>query len=175
MYCCCHSLSCRSVRTACVSAFVGWFALLAVTPPKIRHEHPVTDSQPAAQHVHHEHSHARPHHHHADQADTTQTLTPPLVHWHVWLAGFNWTFPAGQNPDKDSEDDSTRLIVASVLSHFTPTIRHGDEAALPGLMAIPQESCPTAVPPALLWRDPWRTGPPLCDAARGLRSGVQQV
>lgn len=175
MGCCCHSPTCRCVRTACVSAFVAWFSLLAVTPPKIRHEHPVTDSQPAAQHVHHEHSHATPHHQNADQADTTKTLTLPLVHWHVWLAGFDWTFPAGQNPSDESDDDAERLIVSSVLSHFTPTVSHGNEVALPELGVIPQESCPTAAPPVLLWRDPWRTGPPLCDAARGLRSGVEQV
>jgi len=169
-------MTARCARRACVSAFVGWFALLAVTPPKIRHEHPVPESsQSVAPHAHHEHSHHAHHHHHAGQPDTTKTLTPPLVHWHVWLAGFNWTFPAGQNRGDEPEDNPAQLVVAAVLSDFTPSVSHGGDLVPTELMAIQPESCPAAMPPALLWRDPWRKGPPVCDAARGLRSGVQQV
>lgn len=173
---CCPSLICRCVRMTCVSAFVVWFALLAIAPPQIRHEHPVAESSPSArQHVHHDHSHHGHHHHHAGETNATTTLTPPFLHWHVWLAGVEWTIPADHNQSDGPEDESARLVVAAVLGHFTPTISHRDDVAPPEPMAIPQEPCPTPVPPALLWRDPWRTGPPLCDAARGLRSGVQQV
>lgn len=173
MNCCCYSLSCRCVRTVCVSAFVGWFALLAVAPPKIRHEHPVTAASPSV--THHGHSYHTHHHHHADLTDTTKTLTAPYVHWHVWLAGFHWTFPTGHNPSDGPDDESARLIVASVLSHFSSAVSPRGDLAPTQLVAIQQKSYPTAIPVALLWRDPWRTGPPLCDAACGLRSGVQQV
>lgn len=170
------SLTYRCVRMTGISAFVVWFALLAIAPPKIRHEHPVAESSPSAhQHVHHDHSHHGHHHHHPGQPDTARTLTPPLVHWHVWLAGVEWTIPAGENPSDGPEDESAPLVIDAVVGHFTPTISQGFDVVPLGLISIPQEFFPTSVPPARLWRDPGRTGPPLCDAARGLRSGVRQV
>lgn len=173
---CRSSLAYRCVRRTGVSALVVWFALLAIAPPKIRHEHRVAEpSLSAHQHVHHDHSHHGHHHHHSGQPDLAQTLIPPLVHWHIWLAGVEWTFPAGENSSDGPEDESARLVVAAVVGHFTPALTHGADGAPPGLISIPQESSPTSVSSAPLWRDPWRTGPPLCHAARGLRSGVQQV
>ncbi len=160
----------------CGSALVVWYALLAVAPPKIRHEHPVAESsRVAVPHVHHDHPHSAHHHHHTGQPHTVQTMIPPRVHWHVWLAGVEWTIPADHNPSDGPEHGSARLVVTAVLGHFAPTISHGADVAPPGLISIAQEFYPAPVLPALLWRDPWRTGPPLCDAARGLRSGVQRV
>lgn len=173
---CCPSLTCRCVRTVCVSTWVAWYALLAVAPPKIRHEHPIAETaQPVAQHVHHDHSHQGHHHHHAGPSNSPSTLNPPLRHWHVWLAGIEWTIPADENRSNGPEDESTPLIVTAVLGDFTPTLRDAGDVAPLGMISIPQEPCPALLPPPLLWRDHWRTGPPVCDTARGLRSGVLQV
>lgn len=93
----------------------------------------------------------------------------------MWLAGIEWTIPADENRGNRSENESTPLVVTAVLGDLTLTLSDAGAVAPPGMISIPPESCPALVPPPLLWRDQWRTGPPLCDMARGLRSGVQQV
>ena len=147
-------------------------------PPAVQHAH----AQGGQSHSHHTHKHHHPHSHpHTQQAEQQANLgAVPTPHLHLTLFGIDFDLPArdSQNTPNDGlsvpgaqAETLVRLLAPEVVLPSASLVE-GLFVSLPSLASIP--TLDTGVAPS---RCGWdiHASLPLCDSARGKRSGVQLI
>jgi hypothetical protein len=166
----------RSFVTVLIAS---WFLLVATAPPASQHTHVVNGRHPSS-HIHHVgHRHGSrtsddDHHHGGDEAVGSSCES---THWHVWLAGIEWTVPVtgGNKPSGPFDGVPPTEITSTTVTAVA--ISPGQLVSGPLDILLTQSAATIDSPVAVLRpaKAASRAGPIRCDVALKLRSGVQLI
>lgn len=176
---------CRTPMPFLLSAVI---VLGGVMPPAFQHAHPAGksshhhDPQSASavpvEHRHHRHDHSHPHDH-FQQETFSGMIATAQSHVHAWLLWFHIVVPVGQDENAPNAPDSIghggmyfAPGTASDMLTLSRTSSMSVETCLPVGFAVAHDRAAPSHPQGgrqIL------ASIPLCDTARGERSGVQLI
>ncbi len=186
------TLGARSGESHVFEAVMSWFrkalSLLLIvmltsgslTLPALRHTHSLNEHSSSDGHAHehhhahhHHHDHAgHAHHHDAEDDHDRQDSSPEdaVDHLHVVWFGMNFALPVPTDGLPEQHDEHSQWVV--LASDMQPVSSVALEMALTMLFSIEPDVSSWAPLEAPIRWDRRASAPPLCDAARQLRSGV---
>lgn len=123
------------------------------------------------------HTHPHSHPHAEESSEPADTLVPTTSHIHVWLLGFEFTFPVEPSPQGDQEGQRESLISLAEREFVPPvTAPQLDDGSFNAWTPVIIVRTGDKLMIASVHRH--RDGPfsqLLCDSARHERSGVQLI
>lgn len=183
----------RIARTGLVLLLSAVVLLGGMVPPAVQHAHPEGDRshdhrvsaherQGSGHHGRHSHPHPHPHRHshsHRDKGGTPDPLHGPTQHLHISFFWLDISLPLDGDRDPQQKQDTQGTLSAMLvrLSDHEFVVA-SSPAGMQLLLGFP--SIATALPDAAERprpgsREEGVSSFPLCDSARGERSGVQLI